>query len=242
MMSGSNTVENYEAASLPERIGIVHNTFHGNNHGITGGDSTVVVDNIFCHTTNLALKNLDAGSIASHNLFFANGTDQSQSNVDAGTTVLGDPKLQPDASLGTGSPAIDAGTASFLWNGMLRWQEPAGSWNGSAPDLGAKETGSVSVREDDVPGVRLLAPAPNPGRGPIALRVELAVAGRVRLDIVDLLGRRVRSLVDQAVTSGRHAYAWDGRTDRGALARAGVYVVRLVTADGVASRSFTRLE
>lgn len=242
MMSGSNTVENYEGASLPERIGIVHNTFHGNNHGITGGDSTVVLDNILCHTTNIALKNLDAGSIAAHNLFFANGTDQSLSNVDAGTTVHADPLLQPDGSLGAGSPAIDAGTASFTWNGVLRWQESPGSYNGAAPDLGAKETGSTSAPASVSTGVRLLAPSPNPGRGPIALRVELPVATRVRLEIVDTLGRRVRTLVDEVVPAGRREFRWDGRDDRGRLARAGVYLARLVTRLGTESRRLTRLE
>ncbi len=242
MMSGSNTVENYEAASLPERINVVHNTFHGNNHGITGGDSTVVVDNILCHTTNLALKNVDAGSIAAYNLFFANGTDQAGSIVDAGTTVIGDPRLQPDGSLGTGSPAIDAGTASFTWNGILRWQESPADYNGAKPDLGARETGSVSVPARSSSGVRLLPPAPNPGHGPIALRVELPVAAQARLEVVDLLGRHVRTLVDGLLAAGHREFPWDGRDDRGTLAPAGVYLARFITADGVLTQRFTRLD
>ncbi|NIT99159.1 MAG: hypothetical protein GWM91_28805, partial [Actinobacteria bacterium] len=41
MMSGANTRENYEGASIEERIVIVGNTFARNNHGLTGGDNTV---------------------------------------------------------------------------------------------------------------------------------------------------------------------------------------------------------
>jgi hypothetical protein len=243
MMCCSNTVEDYQGASLPERIDIVHNTFSGNNYGITGGDSTVVVDNLFVHTTNLALKNVNAGSVAAYNVFFANGTNQSQSIVDGATTVLADPLLQPNWTLGAGSPAIDAGTALFSWNGRVRWQEPASAYVGAAPDPGVFEYGSsVSVLTDGAPGVRLRAPAPNPGRGAIALGADLATAGHVRLEIVDLQGRLVRALVDDFVPAGRLDRVWDGRSDRGELTPPGLFWVRLVTAEGACSRRFARIE
>lgn len=242
MMCCSNTVEDFQGASLPERIDIVHNTFAGNDHAIAGGDNTVVVDNIFARTTSIALKNVNAGSIAAYNLFFANGADQSQSNVDAATTVFADPLLQADWTLGAGSPAIDAGTASFTWNSVLRWQEPASAYVGAKPDLGAREYGgSVAVGADGARGLRLLVPAPNPGRGTIALGAVLPVSGPVRLEILDLSGRRVRTLVDQALPAGRHEFTWDGRNDRGSAAPAGVYLARLVGAGGTRTQRFTRL-
>lgn len=242
MMCCSNTVEDFQGASLPERVTIVHNTFHGNAYGVTGGDSTVVVDNIFCHTPNLALKNVDAGSTAAYNLFFANGTDAFQSNLHVATSEFADPLLQADWSLGAGSPAIDAGTASFSWNGVLRWQESPGTYVGAAPDLGAREYGgSLSVPADGTDRLHLLAPSPNPARGPIVMRVILAASGPVHLEIVDLAGRRIRTLVDEDVPAGDHEFVWDGRSDHGGTAPAGVYLARLVRAGVTKSQRFTRL-
>lgn len=56
----------------------------------------------------------------------------------------------------------------------------------------------------------------------------LAREGRVTLAIYDTQGRRVRTLfADAPHAAGRHAAAWDGRDDAGALSSAGIYFVLL---------------
>ncbi len=55
--------------------------------------------------------------------------------------------------------------------------------------------------------------------------------GRIRVDIFDVAGRSVRSLLeDSPVTSG--TLSWNGRDDGNASLPAGVYFVRLATAQG----------
>jgi hypothetical protein len=81
---------------------------------------------------------VDAGSIASHNLFWQNITNASGSAVDS--SVVADPLLDGDYRLQPSSPAIDAGVAHFEWNGETMMDQAAGSYQGSAPDLGWKET------------------------------------------------------------------------------------------------------
>ena len=140
MMDGAETEEDFRAASIPEPIYIFNNTFVNNDYGITGGDSTVVVNNLFVgHDTN-AVTNVDGNSALAFNLFFDNGTDNSGSNVDADSTVLADPLLDADLRPLPGSPAIDAGTASYDWQGMTVLDLAAGDYNGNAPDLGATES------------------------------------------------------------------------------------------------------
>jgi hypothetical protein len=241
MMCCSNTVEDFQGASALERVDLFHNTIAGNAYGVTGGDSLVALNNLIVNTPNIGLKNADAGSAASHNLFFANGTNHTGSNVNVGTSLFANPQLQPDWTLAAGSPAIDAGAASFAWYGLLVWNAPPGSFGGAAPDFGAREFGTVSVLAHEAEGTRLLAPAPNPGRGSIALGMVLALTGPVRLEIVDLSGRHVRTLVDDVVPAGRHEFAWDGRSDRGSAAPPGVYLARLVGAGFARTRRFTRL-
>lgn len=54
-------------------------------------------------------------------------------------------------------------------------------------------------------------------------------AGPVTMDIVDANGVRVRQVTVQAPAAGATAFEWDGRTDAGAAAPAGVYSFRAVT-------------
>lgn len=73
---------------------------------------------------------------------------------------------------------------------------------------------------------------PNPFRAggvtTIPFSVPAGSDGRPgRLIVYDLLGRRVRILLDEAVGAGEQATTWDGRADSGAEVAAGVYVARL---------------
>jgi len=60
---------------------------------------------------------------------------------------------------------------------------------------------------------------------------ELAAPSAVRLEVYDVAGRLVRSLFDGVAQAGRHRIAWDGRSDSGAAAAAGVYCCRLASGE-----------
>jgi flagellar hook assembly protein FlgD len=45
--------------------------------------------------------------------------------------------------------------------------------------------------------------------------------------VFDISGRRVRTLADDALDAGVHAFAWDGRTAGGDAVAAGVYFAKL---------------
>ena len=72
---------------------------------------------------------------------------------------------------------------------------------------------------------RLVSATPNPGRDGIRLRIDVArAAPALELELLDVAGRRVRTLWhDGQATAGIHDVAWNGTTDRGARADAGVY-------------------
>lgn len=77
------------------------------------------------------------------------------------------------------------------------------------------------------PRFGLLPPAPNPASGPTALRFALPGTGVASIDIYDIGGRRVRSLLSEMRRAGRHVVRWDGRDDRGHEVTSGLYLVRL---------------
>jgi hypothetical protein len=76
-------------------------------------------------------------------------------------------------------------------------------------------------------GVALSAPRPNPSRGETAFDLVLPVAGEDHVEIVDVRGARVRTLVSGALAAGRTTLAWDGRDESGRRAPSGLYHVRV---------------
>ncbi len=75
----------------------------------------------------------------------------------------------------------------------------------------------------------LLAAAPNPA----ALRTSLSFAlmrnETIRLDVLDVAGRRIRTLAHDFAVAGEHTAAWDLRDEAGRRVRPGLYFVRLAT-------------
>jgi hypothetical protein len=75
--------------------------------------------------------------------------------------------------------------------------------------------------------VRLQPGYPNPFREATTLTYALPERTEVRLAVYDVLGRRVRVLIDESRPAGRHRVQWDGRAHTGQLVASGVYFVRL---------------
>jgi hypothetical protein len=94
----------------------------------------------------------------------------------------------------------------------------------------AAQPAPVAVGDGPAPSaVELAPPSPNPAHGLTRLDFSVPRATHVRLEVLDLQGRRVRSLVDRPLAAGRYAFGWDLTTAGGRSAAAGVYLVRLVT-------------
>lgn len=74
-MDKGESNEDYRAASIPEPVYMINNTFYNNLYGITGGDNMVVENNIFAEIDLIALKEVDGSSSITYNAFWQNGTD-----------------------------------------------------------------------------------------------------------------------------------------------------------------------
>ncbi|HEX7878029.1 MAG TPA: FG-GAP-like repeat-containing protein, partial [Candidatus Eisenbacteria bacterium] len=83
--------------------------------------------------------------------------------------------------------------------------------------------------------------APNPSSGPVSFGLVLATAADVRLDVYDVAGRLVHSQVTGILQPGHHELAWNGSTDRGNRAPAGIYWARASWNGFRAERRIVRL-
>lgn len=88
----------------------------------------------------------------------------------------------------------------------------------------------------------LLQNAPNPFTTATEIRFTLQAAGPVSLDIFDLSGRLVRSLLENEYCSaGGASLRWDGHREDGKPVASGIYFYRLTTKDAVVTRKLHRI-
>ena len=65
---------------------------------------------------------------------------------------------------------------------------------------------------------------------------ELSEASPVKLEIFDLLGKRVRLLLNRSFDAGVHEISWNGRHRDGVLLRTGIYLYRLETSRQISTQ------
>jgi outer membrane protein assembly factor BamB len=113
------------------------------------------------------------------------------------------------------------------------------SW--SEGSIAASDTVSFTITGSGTgPGpnpVVSLSISPNPFAGTAELTVQADVAGHATLQVFDLSGRLVRTLLSGEIAAGAHNIFWDSRDGTGNLLPSGIYVCRLSTPSGVLTRS-----
>jgi hypothetical protein len=76
-------------------------------------------------------------------------------------------------------------------------------------------------------GPALFAPAPNPFAHAVNVRYQVNAAGLTSVYVLDVAGRRVRTLVNIVLRPGAYSVSWNGRDDSEQQLPRGVYFVRL---------------
>ena len=77
---------------------------------------------------------------------------------------------------------------------------------------------------------------PNPFNPITTIKFALPEEGRMKLVIYNVLGQKVKELVDEYRQAGYHQVIWNGKNDFGAQVASGVYIYRLETVKGVQAR------
>jgi|GEM_PF-2831458 len=88
--------------------------------------------------------------------------------------------------------------------------------------------------------LRLIGAVPNPFNPRTMIRFE-SPGGSILLEIIDLAGRRVRTLSNGTVTAGSHDVIWDGKDGAGRGVGSGIYLARLRGTGGARSQKVVLL-
>jgi hypothetical protein len=178
--------------------------------------------------------------------FHADGTDIPGFPI----TLSGAPRGSPTVCDFDGNGMVDIVLAAFdrkihVWTMPFAYNEFKAPWptfRGNVYRTGVYRD-HVNTGVEDVPpaggsiAARRLAlhpNVPNPFNPSTLLRFTVPGTGQtevpVRVEVLDLAGRRVRLLADQPLVAGEHDLRWDGRDDLGRTVGSGVYFAHIAAA------------
>jgi len=82
---------------------------------------------------------------------------------------------------------------------------------------------------------------PNPFNPQTTIRYQLSERTDVSLEIFNIVGQRVRTLVREEQVTGSYSVIWAGQNDAGNKVGSGVYFYRLLTTDFVQTKKLVLL-
>ncbi|MFH1689804.1 MAG: FlgD immunoglobulin-like domain containing protein [Candidatus Eisenbacteria bacterium] len=107
--------------------------------------------------------------------------------------------------------------------------------------LSAFVQNGLSVPENEVTHFALAFGSANPFRDEAVLVLTMPDNGRALVQVYDVTGRRVRTLIAGELQAGSHRVEWDGRDDSGRPCASGVYLSRASCERDVDSRKLVLL-
>jgi hypothetical protein len=156
--------------------------------------------------------------IGEHGVYVNRGLNYGSLAFDPLTHVLYAPGSVSASANGLYTVNPATGTATLI--GMFANASP----EGGLTFVGSYATGAPESRPA---GLRLHANYPNPFNPLTTLRFDYPAGGRVRLEVYDVAGRLIRTLLDADLPAGSHRAVWDGKDERGMGVASGSYFARL---------------
>lgn len=153
-------------------------------------------------------------------------------------------RLRNSVISAAGSPGQ---SMNYMTNGTLGQSTPIGIGAASGTTLYAGFWGRYWIPtdvEETPPCYRTMLHQnfPNPFNPSTTIEYSLANAARVRIEIFDVGGRRIRTLVDAGKPAGPHRAVWDGRNERGVAVSSGIYFYRFRTDSFVSVKKMVLLK
>jgi len=207
-------------------VDIFNNVIYGNRpYGLRiiahDVDNVTIKNNIFAsNRTHINVSSRLNNFVDSHNLYWQ------PSSIGSGATddyaVYQDPLFvnvtEYDFHLREGSPAIDAGVDVGI------------PYNGDFPDLGAFEYDESSAAKSikKLPNrFNLQQNYPNPFNPSTNIHYDIAYPAKAELNIYNIQGQLIQTLVNSTQTGGNYTVKWDGSMVDGNRAPSGIYIYKI---------------
>jgi len=103
-------------------------------------------------------------------------------------------------------------------------------------------TQPIGIQISPPSAFRLLQNYPNPFNAVTRIGYHLPKESQVTILILNLLGQKIKTLVDAKIPAGYYSVTWDGSDDRGHKASSGIYLVRMEAGSFVDSKKLTLIK
>lgn len=108
---------------------------------------------------------------------------------------------------------------------------------GTDPEKGGEEM--ISGPGGNEIGVANVLIFPNPTSSSTSIRYTLPKQMHIGIEIYDIAGRKIRTLLDGRQIAGTHAVAWDGKDEHGVQVKPSIYFVK---SNGISSSKIIKLK
>jgi hypothetical protein len=188
---------------------------------------------------------LGVPAVGSENSVLATYTDSNQGADNGRPCIIKNIRRGLDGTFGTADDGI-AVTCGFDISANLSDAARAcllgkvlGQPAGGADDMGiALATPPACVKNGvDAPvvearyGFQLANATPNPFTKETTIRFSIASKTHVSVEVYNILGQKVRTLVDETLDANSYSREWDGRSDSGEKVSNGIYFYKMVAGD-----------
>jgi len=137
----------------------------------------------------------------------------------------------------TASTYINAG-----WDFVNVWDINSDINNGYPFIRTHRDISNVSNKDKIISPIIEFTAYPNPFNPTTTISFTLKKSGDVNLDIYNLKGQKVKSLVDDFKESGQHIAIWNGLDNNGMPVGSGIYFYRIKTDNFFATKKFTLMK
>lgn len=221
---------------------VINCTFVYNTNGGVGADGTTkIVNSIFYFNSRY--------QIYQANITYCDvqGGTSDSSNIDYNPVFWSNTCFM----IAPGSPCIDAGNPDPSYNDVCFPPSLGGKRN----DMGAHggpdacnvvvcgNITDVAQNNNNVPvGYALDQNYPNPFNPETTILYELPRASEVEVAVFNLLGEKIRTLVNQPQQAGQHRLLWNGRDENEKSVPSGVYFYRLRAGEFMQTRKMILMQ
>lgn len=94
-------------------------------------------------------------------------------------------------------------------------------------DLGESASSVTEEQEGVIASFSLQQNFPNPFNAETMIEYSIPTPSQVRIAVYNILGQKVKTLLDETQTAGRRQVVWDGKNDRGEAVSSGIYFYRI---------------
>jgi outer membrane protein assembly factor BamB len=214
----------YDATNPELRFGIMSVPFNSGLKGYELLDNNVYVypaadlvdDSAWAIMSRGDFNSTGAGSPDDHSMLIT----FSLANLDSGAT-----RVEEFALFGYDSTLITTDSLAKLINATATYVRERGKEIASLPQ--AFELGQNF---------------PNPFNANTQIRFSVPKASHVKLEVYDILGRKVKTLADENMTAGFKQVVWDGKNESGDKVASGIYFYRIKAADYLTTKKMVLLK